>query len=390
MSVIHIRPRALSVVRSTVVCVTSIAALAMLGLSGNAIANELVVTPRSLEHEEGNSEFFSLPGAPPNGFRAQWPYLASDFSELPDGHNTIVSMAWRPDHDVNILNTYTVGLELRLSTTSAAPGTLSNSFAMNTGADERTVYSGPITLATDGAGAPNGPRAFDYLIEFQEPFVYDPNQGNLLVDFSFLQPAEGTLYADIHETSPSLIQSVGALDGSALTATASDRRVLVTQFEFVPATVEKNCDYDSDGSCDIADIDMLVAEIFVGTADKVNLAEWLSAAAQENGLSSPYLLGDADLSGTVNANDLNAMALNWQKNVATWSGGDFTASGRVDAADLNALALNWQQSSATSAASEIVPEPGGFGVVILAFGTLWLVFRATLSRAVIRNQTRRT
>ncbi len=125
---------------------------------------------------------------------------------------------------------------------------------------------------------------------------------------------------------------------------------------------------------------MLVAEIAAGTndasfdlngdasVDKADLAEWLSAAAQENGLSLPYLSGDADLSGTVNANDLNAMALNWQENVATWSGGDFTADGSVNSSDLNELGLNWQQSIPL-AASQSVPEPSG--LLLLLVGGLF-------------------
>jgi hypothetical protein len=147
---------------------------------------------------------------------------------------------------------------------------------------------------------------------------------------------------------------------------------------FLSSSFENNCDYDSDGACDIADIDMLVTEIVAGTndasfdlngdavVDTADLAEWLSAAAQENGLSSPYLSGDADLSGTVNANDLNAMALNWRGEVSTWSGGDFTASGSVDAADLNELALNWQQSVPAAAA---VPEPSGLSLMLILLMT---------------------
>ena len=235
MNVIRIRPIGLSVVRLTVICVTCIAALAVLGLSGDATAQEfLLVTPPSLEDAEGDTAIFTLTGPPPpNGFRAQWTHLASDFSGLPDGHNTIVSMAWRPDFTVTNLNR-THDFELRLSTTSAAPGTLSNTFAMNTGSDEITVYSGLLTMTTDGAGGPaGGPRPFDYLIPFHEPFVYDPDQGNLLVDFSFFPfDGGGSLFADAQETT--LVQSVGATNASALTGPLPDSRVVVTQFAFVP------------------------------------------------------------------------------------------------------------------------------------------------------------
>ena len=154
---------------------------------------------------------------------------------------------------------------------------------------------------------------------------------------------------------------------------------------FLSSSFETNCDHDGNGSCDIADIDMLVAEIAAGTnnasfdlngdasVDKADLVEWLSAAAQENGLSLPYLSGDADLSGTVDANDLNAMALNWQENVTTWSGGDFTADGMVTPADLNELALNWRRSIPSAASPEGVPEPST--EILLLFAVASMVFK---------------
>jgi hypothetical protein len=206
----------------------------MLGLSGDATAHEvLLVTPPGLENVEGDDRIFQVT-APTNGFRGQWANLASEFSGLPEGHNTIVSMAWRPDFTVTSLNTATQEFKLRLSTTSAAPGTLSNTFADNIGDDETLVFSGPLTFETDGSGGPpNGPRPFDYLIQFDAPFVYIPSPGNnLLVDFTFDQPIVGIPFADAQETN--LNQSVGAPDSSALTATITSSRVIATQFGFVP------------------------------------------------------------------------------------------------------------------------------------------------------------
>ena len=83
-------------------------------------------------------------------------------------------------------------------------------------------------------------------------------------------------------------------------------------------------------------------------------------------LTAPFLLGDANLDGTVDAQDLNSMAVNWQQSIAKWSAGDFTADGEVNAADLNLLALNWQSSTPLAAA---VPEASA-----LALGLLSMVF----------------
>ena len=70
------------------------------------------------------------------------------------------------------------------------------------------------------------------------------------------------------------------------------------------------------------------------------------------------MAGDTNLDGTVDAADLNALALKWRNSVAGWSVGDFTADGLVNSADLNALALNWRQSIPAAASSNAsVPEP---------------------------------
>ena len=83
-------------------------------------------------------------------------------------------------------------------------------------------------------------------------------------------------------------------------------------------------------------------------------ADWLAEAATINGFSEPYLAGDANLDGTVNAMDLNSVGVNWQQNFGAWSRGDFNADNSVNATDLNSLGVNWQDSVAIAVP---VPEP---------------------------------
>jgi hypothetical protein len=134
-------------------------------------------------------------------------------------------------------------------------------------------------------------------------------------------------------------------------------------------------DFDSDYDVDVDDIDALVNEIITGTdnglfdltgdgvLDGQDLAQWRATAATENGFAAPYLIGDANLDGTVNASDLNALGRNWLAHPNAWQWGDFTADGTVDASDLNQLARNWQQSIPT--ATTAVPEPGSCTLLIL-------------------------
>ena len=74
-------------------------------------------------------------------------------------------------------------VEIRLSTTSKTTDDLSSFFAENIGDDETLVYSGELIFSTDGSGPVGGPKDFDYIVEFDEPFIYDPTAGNLLYEF---------------------------------------------------------------------------------------------------------------------------------------------------------------------------------------------------------------
>ena len=138
-------------------------------------------------------------------------------------------------------------------------------------------------------------------------------------------------------------------------------------------------DFDGDGDVDVDDVDALVNEIITGnnsalidlTGDDVlngqDLEQWLVTAAEENGFGAPYLIGDANLDGSVNASDLNALGQNWRGHPKTWQLGDFTADGTVDASDLNQLAQNWQTSIPLGAAqATAVPEPASYAALILA------------------------
>ena len=140
-------------------------------------------------------------------------------------------------------------------------------------------------------------------------------------------------------------------------------------------------DFDGDQAYSCSDVDRLVREIIAGTngaafdlnfdggVDQVDLGIWLSVAGSYELGAERILLGDANLDGNVNAQDLNSIGLNWQSSPDSWCGGDFNADGAVDAADLNLVGVNWQRDGA--AAASPVPEPGcwlyslGVAVVML-------------------------
>jgi len=92
-------------------------------------------------------------------------------------------------------------------------------------------------------------------------------------------------------------------------------------------------------------------------------------------------VGDADLNGLVDIDDLGLLASHWQS-AGVWSSGDFDDSGFIDINDLGLLASNWQAGvggpnsptaqpwpfhealSSLGLPSASVPEPAGLGLLI--------------------------
>jgi hypothetical protein len=130
---------------------------------------------------------------------------------------------------------------------------------------------------------------------------------------------------------------------------------------------------------DVDDADQLVSAIAADSADLLfdvsgdtvvddgDLTRWRAIAARENGFSTPFLLGDANLDGTVNASDLNALAQNWLSAANTWQSGDFNADGVINVGDLNKIGKNWLASIPTAASTPAVPEPNAWRLLVMGF-----------------------
>ena len=158
-------------------------------------------------------------------------------------------------------------------------------------------------------------------------------------------------------------------------ATVSDHLPVVVDLEFVSGFAA--IDLNRDGIADVADLDLLFKRRDV---DMIELGEWLRSAATENGLAGPYLLGDANLDGSVDAQDLNPLGLNWQSDVGTWSGGDFNDDGIVNSQDLGLVGINWQQSVAIAAP---VPESSTYAFVRFVALIGFLILRRQISKLAI-------
>ena len=157
-----------------------------------------------------------------------------------------------------------------------------------------------------------------------------------------------------------------------------------TEFPFVkllPPPEGADCDLDGNGFCDVADLNDLQSALGSndstydldgsGTVDAADTNSWLDLAGNEN-VGQPYVRGDADLNGRVDAQDLNALGTNWQSSdMPQWQDGNFNGDPIVNAQDLNEIGQNWQ--SGVAAATAAVPEPAGMallGTALLSFAAL--------------------
>jgi hypothetical protein len=114
--------------------------------------------------------------------RYQQVFPASDFAML-DGPHEITEIAWRPDAGGAPPEVTTEHVELSLSVTSRGPGNLSTLFQQNVESNPVVVFDGGSTFTSGNVGPPGGPKEFDMAITLQTPFVYDPRDGNLLMEF---------------------------------------------------------------------------------------------------------------------------------------------------------------------------------------------------------------
>jgi hypothetical protein len=120
-------------------------------------------------------------------------------------------------------------------------------FDDNLGSDFKHFYRGPQILVPEAQGPGPGPREF-YNSDFPAgvtPYLYDPSQGNLLVDAIARQGWSPSPRGD-------LVPDIRTGLGGPPFATQGDERIgaVVHQFTFIPVTPG---DYNRDATVDAAD-----------------------------------------------------------------------------------------------------------------------------------------
>ena len=84
------------------------------------------------------------------------------------------------------------------------------------------------------------------------------------------------------------------------------------------------------------------------------------------------LIGDADLDGYVDDDDLNLLISSWNQS-GNWGNGDFSNDGFVDDDDLNLLLSNWHTGTPPPMGQGAIPEPATLS--LLVFGAIFALRR---------------
>lgn len=216
-------------VKSFCTVVASIgASLLLLECADRIQAAEIkIVSPSSYVDREGEGLFGGVSEHP---YRFQQVFPAADFAALGNQPHWIVAFGTRADQSVTSLHTANLPDNyIRLSTTQREPGNQSLVFDNNFGSDVRPFYSGPLTMVADAVGPGPGPRGF-YHADFSAgvtPFLYDPSQGNLLMDFIARQGEFPKVLADQVPHMQSVVGDPDATQGNT-------GRAGVFQFTFLP------------------------------------------------------------------------------------------------------------------------------------------------------------
>jgi hypothetical protein len=153
------------------------ASIAGIAVAGGAHA-EIIATPNGDAGAYGGASST----APFNGpFRYQQDYAASQFG---GSEFEITEIAFRPANTQTaafsaVVPNMTVMLSLTSKGTTGGASGLSSTFANNPLGAQTTVFSGSMTFNSNPAGVPHG---FDVVISLTTPFLYNPSEGNLLME----------------------------------------------------------------------------------------------------------------------------------------------------------------------------------------------------------------
>jgi hypothetical protein len=193
--------------------------------------------PEAGTNSNENSSF--APFATVSSGRFQQVYAASSLAPvMPPGGAFILALAFRVDANTGFNFDIAVpNVQLNFSTTLRGPDGLSTTFTENTGLDDKAVF-GPGLMRLGGAGG-GGSSSFNVFVDFRDnPFYYNPANGNLLMDFRIFtgagSPPSGGSPLDAFNVSGDSVSSVSAYSSSLPASGSPSSLGLATEFFTVP------------------------------------------------------------------------------------------------------------------------------------------------------------
>ncbi|QQE13220.1 PEP-CTERM sorting domain-containing protein [Planctomycetota bacterium] len=231
------------------------------------------------------------------------------------------------------------------------------------------AWQTPVTLDTSGA------LDDDSSVTDGRYSAYDPYT-NTVYFYDKDGPNDGVAY---NHDWYALNLTTGQLDLVALDADASTGLYGTgDQVEFFQLAAALLGDFNNNGMLEAADIDLLFGAVNSNSTDAMydvdgdndvdadDVAHWIQAL-------KGTVFGDADLNGSVDLLDLDALSSNYSS-AATWEGGDFNGDGTVNLLDLDVLSSNYgfaavlsaKDFAALEAAFTSIPEPTSLALLGLS------------------------
>jgi len=136
--------------------------------------------------QSGNSSL-GAPFATSTSSRLQQVYRNGAFPGIPPTSAFLIQgIYFRVDENATFFDEMLSSVQVNLSTTSRGPDGLSSIFSENIGSDETMVFGpGPLHLSGFAFNFSTG-------LMFDQPFLYNPNAGNLLLDIRNFNPSDAS------------------------------------------------------------------------------------------------------------------------------------------------------------------------------------------------------
>ncbi len=210
------------------------------------ITNPFPITRYSVD--AGTSSPLNQLAPAPGGFpadlanRLQWVISADELRYIPVG--SVIGSLWLRQRAAELtaapgVDASALDFEIALSSATVSPGSMSNTFADNIGADRVVVHDGPLAIAANTL-PPGTKGTFGKLAQFQRQFVY--KGGPLCIDIrhSGLSTFIGTLDAVQNTTNTNRIITSSNPDAVAGSFFGGNYRGIAVKLGYIPSVISPN------------------------------------------------------------------------------------------------------------------------------------------------------